>query len=675
LSGNRVQHRRLKSRHVSGASTDFARNVFNYGEAAARHIATAKAMPKVRNAMSEMREQLKDYQHKDREDLGRVFNEVSKRVENGTIEPNEAPKWVKDILAISYFTRLASPAYSIINFLQVATVTAPILNGKFGAVRGTTALNDAYADVGLGDNVIAGVMNTARAARQWSKANLLNTTDVVADTLKRVAKLKDGADLVKMLNELIAGNAISLESGFEIGSAVSEGRGKIGTTIAKFDRITRQLPQVVENINRTVTAIAAYRLARTLPGYTHEKAVQFAFDTVKTTQGDYSSGNAPRFFNHPWLRPAMQFRKYAQMITYVLADATYRSFKGATREEKLIARKQLGHLLATQIAVAGTLSLPGLEIAKLAFVATAALGLTGTWDDQEDKLREWAEETFGKTLGEVITSGGIRLLNIDVTSRMSMSDLWTFGTPDKNDYANVMTWLFEQAVGSPGTTVFEFFDGLEDVTRGEIVKGAAKMIPVKAARDALTAYDRLSSGKNALTDAALKVVGFTSANQARGQEETSKSIRASQNEEAAGEALANEYRNAMSLGERARVRAKILAFNKTAKSYKHKVPFKSIDKYRNQDYKKTNPAPKYGVTAPKVEQKVTPPKPVDQPIEKLDKQSQAPAVADTRMAEIEETMKSIVTLVGKTISTIQTPVKVRIVRDPETGLATAVESA
>lgn len=585
LSGNRIVHRRLKSKHVTGASHDFARNVFNYGDAAARHIATAKAMPKIRGAMDQMRDQLKDYYGKDRGDLVRVFKEVQKRVENGTIEPNEASPLIKNALAVSFFARLASPAHSIINSLQVMTVALPQLGGRFGMVRAAGAITNAYEDVGLGENAIAGLVNTAKAGRGWNRANLVGMNDLVTNGRDHIAKLDDGADLVKMFDTLVEGNAISIESGFEIGSAVSEGKGVVGTTIAKVDRIVRQLPQSVEYVNRTVTAIASYRLARE-SGMNHEKATQFAFDTVKTTQGDYSNANAPRFFNHPWLRPAMQFRKYAQLVSYILLDNVNRTFAGATREERRIAAKQLAGVFAMQIAVAGALSLPGLELAKLVFLITAAAGLTDSWEDYEDQMRDWADETFGKTWGEIITSGGTRLLNIDVTSRMSMSDLWTFGQPDKNEADSVMAWLFRQYIGSPGTLGEEFAEGMGLVFDGQLLKGAEKMIPFKAAADSVKALNRIRKGEGDFADAALKVIGFTSANQANRQRETGRDIRAGRKEEARGKALANEYRRAMSVGARAVVRAKIIAFNKTAKNYKHKVPYVSIDKHRNKDYSK-----------------------------------------------------------------------------------------
>jgi hypothetical protein len=588
MSGNRVTHRRLKSQHVSGASTDMARGLMNYGEAAARHVATARAAPLIRKAMNEMRDQLHNYMGKDRPDLVRVYNELLIRLENSTIEPNEASTWMKDALALSYFARLGSPAANIINATQVITVTAPMLNGRYGAGRGTAAIGRAYADIGLGDNLIAGFMNTVRATKGWGKAGLTGLTDVVGNERATLAKLSDGAELARVYDAAVEANAISLTSGFEVSESHAEGRGAWGKTISKVDRILRQMPQVIENINRTVTLVATYRLARA-SGMNEAKATQHAIDMVDTTQGNYASANQPRLFNNPYLRPAAQFKKYAQMITYVLATTTHNAFMNADAKERRIAQKQLMHIMATQVAMAGALSLPGLEFAKVGFMVTAALGLTGGWEDQEEWLRGIADDAFGKTWGQLVTSGVItRAMGIDVTSRMSYADLWTSnGEPKRAESESVQAFILRQAVGSPGTLAIEYGEGMGHLFQGDFAKAGEKLIPFKTVTDTVKAANGLSSGKSTLTDAALKVVGFQSARKAEEGRKIGVSARRAQREEAQYKALSKEYREAISLGARARVRAKIIAFNKGVRSYRNRVQYNAIDKYRGKDYSKT----------------------------------------------------------------------------------------
>jgi hypothetical protein len=273
------------------------------------------------------------------------------------------------------------------------------------------------------------------------------------------------------------------------------------------------------------------------------------------------------------------------MISYIMLDATNRLVTGK-REERMVAAKQLVQIFATQIAVAGAFSLPGLEFVKVALMVGAAMGLTDSWDDYEDELRDWADETFGKTWGEIVTSGGTRYFNIDVTGRMSMADLWTFGGPRKNESESVQAYMFRQFIGSPGSLAVEFGEGMAKIADGDFRGGAEKIIPFKAMSDIVKAANRTSDGKGDLTDAALKVVGFRSGNQAERDRKTSRDIRAGQKEQAMGKALGNEYRNAISLGAQAVVRAKIIAFNKAAKNYKNRVPYKRLDELRGKDYSK-----------------------------------------------------------------------------------------
>jgi hypothetical protein len=309
----------------------------------------------------------------------------------------------------------------------------------------------------------------------------------------------------------------------------------------------------------------------------HDKATQFAFDTTKNTQGDYSNANAPRFFNMTGLKLAAQFRKYAQMITYVLADATHRSFQGATREERVIARKQLAQIMATQVAVAGALSLPGLEFVRLGFMITSALGLTGSWDDQEDALRKLAEDTFGKTWGEIMTKGFLYKFGVDITSRMSLSDLWLFGEPNTNEAEATWAYLAKQAVGSAGTLVGDYLQGAALLVAGDWSKAFEKFNPLKTINDTVKAINRAEGTSEFVTN----VAGFKTRRQAEEGRAKGQSVRNTARFEQAYKTLSRQYREAESLGERAKLRAKIIAHNKATPSFRFNVPLHQIDKHRH----------------------------------------------------------------------------------------------
>lgn len=566
LSGNRISSRRLQAKKVTGASEDFARNVLQYGHAASRHLALTKYMPHVRDALRRMQGVIDAKaadKNTDRNELVQILNEVKQRIDQGTIEPNEPGKFMRDLFTLSFLARLFSPAYSVINATQVAMVTLPVLGGRFHNSRAVKAIGQAYSDIGLGDSLLAGVTNTYKAAKQIKNAGLLGTDDIVGNIRTMLGKASDGKELTQVFDYLVETNAISQGAGFEISSAISEGRGKWGSGLAKVDRIARQLPIAIEAINRTVTAVAAYRLAR--QGMSHEKAMEFALNTTKNTQGDYSAANAPRFFNKTALRPALQFKKYAQMMTYLVGDMMYRAFKDADPEERKIAIKQLANIVAVQIAMAGALSLPGLELVKIPVMVAGMLGIGGGWDDVEERLKKLAEQTFGKHFGRMITSGVItRALGdygIDVSQRMSLADLWLFGEPRKNDAESTQAYMFRLATGAPGSLVLDYMQATRDLAGGQWAKALDKVFPVKFLSDTTKAIHRYSDRKETEYEVGLNAFGFRSARQAEQGREIGSRMRSQQGLEERYRRLSREYIEAASAGERVRLRTEIIKHN------------------------------------------------------------------------------------------------------------------
>jgi hypothetical protein len=428
-------------------------------------------------------------------------------------------------------------------------------------------------------------MNTARATRQAFKAALIGTDDIVGNIRKKVAKADDGADLTRMMDELIRQNAIDVTAGFEVAASAAEGRGTPGKALAGVDRIARQLPQVVEAVNRSVSAIAAYRLARQ-NGQTHEQATQFALNTVQNTQGDYSAANAPRFFNNPILRPALQFKKYAQMMTYLLGDMAYRTFNGATPEERRIALKQIGNILSVQMLAAGALGLPGLEIIKAGFLLASFAGIGGGWDEVEEKLRKLLDDSTNKTFGELVSSGILsRAIGIDVSQRMSLADMWLFGEPKGDTAESIQAYLFRQVVGAPGSLLLDARDGFALAVEGEWGKAAGKLIPIKFAADFAKAAHNSSESEYEKADKkkvsgpgefALNVFGFRSGRQAELGRTKGADIKKSQERQKEYKKLNDAYYKARTKGDQMKAIARNREWNASLPDgqFKLKLPTK-----------------------------------------------------------------------------------------------------
>jgi hypothetical protein len=578
MSGNRIQKRGIARRKVMGASNDFGRNVLQYGEAASSRMAQLKFRPQIDEALNEMREVNKSLMDKEAPMRTAVLNEVSARIDEGVTNVKEPGKFIKDLMTLTFLGKLASPMYSVVNAMQPWMVTLPVLSGRFGAIRAAAVLQQAYSSLGFSENVMAGITNTYRAGKNFN-ATAFDTTDTVASIKRNLAKDKDGAELNKLIDELLERGAMS-SGGFELAQSISQGRGVWGTKLAQVDRIARQLPQSIEDINRAATAVAAYRLARS--NMTEEKARAFAFDTVMNTQGDYSGVNAPRAFNNPYLRPALQFKKYAQMMGYLLADMSHRAFAGADPEIRREARKQLASIMGVQIAMAGALSLPGIEIAKVGFMVAGALGIGGGWDDEEEKLRKLADDTFGKTWGELLTRGVIsRTLNIDLSQRLSLADMATFGEPGDYERDGVDAYLWRMFAGAPYSTMNDLRLGIQDAVNGDFGKAAERVIPVKVIADTFKAANKFSEGKIYPSEMAMNVFGVKSGRQAEENRKTGNSIRNNEAIAAKHKELTNKYLEAKTAGERIKIRAQIVEFNKTA-PLRQKVFPNSLEKVRHR---------------------------------------------------------------------------------------------
>src|SRR6202012_5368274 len=129
---------------------------------------------------------------------------------------------------------------------------------------------------------------------------------------------------------------------------------------------------------------------------------------------NYSPTNSPALFNHPLLKIALQFKKYGQGMYQLIGTQLANAIRNESPGVRAQAVKTLVTLAGTHMAIAGALGLPT-EPFKYLLMASHALGLTTTsWSDVEDKIRQAAANTLGKTAGEALTRGLPRLVNLDL---------------------------------------------------------------------------------------------------------------------------------------------------------------------------------------------------------------------------------------------------------------------
>ena len=524
LSSTAPQNRARPRRNVAGFSKELVRNFAQYNSSTASTIARLENMPKLNKAF----EELKTYEKRNKYDdssqaRSQIIQSMYEDAYAQDIRPTKQNRLVNALLSLSFLDKLASVSHHAINSLQTWMVALPYMAGKHGYARTSAALGRAYRDMGFGQILGAGLSNTKKAITDA----LDGTNDYVGDINKRLAKVKDGAELKTMLNELVQNGLIDKDAGLEIAELL-DAPSKPEQLLRRVDHVVRQFGNAIETINRVSTAIAAYRMERER-GVTPEAARFYAQETVANTQGNYSMTNAPKYFKHPLARIAFQFKKYAQLQYYVLSKLTYNAFKGATPQQKWQAAKSLTGLLAAHVAMAGAVGLPT-EPIKYPWMLLSFFLPMPKWEEIEQGATEYAQAFLGENLGDAVTHGLPRLAGIDLSSRVGLNSLaGPFGEPRSDKQNDIKGYLFDFMMGAPGGLVSDWFKAAYNVSEGEYSKAAEKIIPVKTLSDSIKAYRDATEGTLAadkIAPAITRILGFKTAAEARGQEKTSAFFRA-----------------------------------------------------------------------------------------------------------------------------------------------------
>ncbi|WP_454627811.1 PLxRFG domain-containing protein [Bradyrhizobium cenepequi] len=550
LGSTRIQSRRLPRRYVEGASKDLTRNTLDYAQSTSGYLAKLEHQPALDDAMKAMREGVTGNENKTTS-LARssIANEIEQRVatssapyETGGVF-NEA---AKRVMTLSFLDKLFSPAFNIINSLQPAMVTMPTLAARYGVGKSFDAMSRAYRDISGLSIVGKGLKDTVAKARD-SQAD---TTNFLGEIMGRLSSSKERA----MLQYLADRGSIDPESGMEI-SALVKARdgvvGKIDTGLGYMEGIARQMPQAIETMNRAVTALATYRL-EVGRGGSHEAAMQKAQESVNNTQGLYSATNAAPIFHHPVAKLSLQFKKYGQMMYHLLGSNIGKALRNAEPGDRAEALKTLAGLVATHTAMAGALGLPT-EPFKYLLMGAQAAGLTTTgWSDVEDKVRQGATNFFGKTGGEIFTRGLPHALGVDLSSRVGLDSLTSFGEPKSYKDSDVKTWLFDTIAGAPASLVGDWIKGANQLTSGNYAKAAELMVPNKLAADSIKAYRLATEGKTSaagketmspysVRETATRVLGFTPARESEQSAKQSAFYNASKSQDAERKSLVSGW--------------------------------------------------------------------------------------------------------------------------------------
>lgn len=502
LTPNRaVQASQIKRKGAQGASRDIGRFLSEYATANANYVAANFHQHQIQRGLGGMEQNVRDATTNDSTPKGRVVamrrivNELRLRAQRDALDnmmtgDGLLERIMRSIQSIAFLYYLVSPAYAMIQLLQPYLLSAPVLAGKYGA-RGVTELGKAMSDIGMGRVLRGGVKEAGRALKTFvDHKGVGQSADLFQIARANISQSRDGADLVRMLDELQLEGLVGNSSGLEVIRTLKAREGFMGTNLAKAEAFGRAIPGAIEVVNRTSTAVAAYRLSRKA-GQTHEQATDYARVTVDQTQADYSAANTSRFMRPSNLAlraitsPMMTFRKYAQAVYALLGAQAYQALKGADKQTRKDARRVLMGIMAAHISMAGALGLPTEGIFIALGAIAFALGEDEPWD-LETEARKMASDVLGPEAAELLMRGLPRALGVDLSSRVGLNALLFM--KDLQDYQGrtFTGYMGDFILGAPGGIVQKWLSVPGQIANEEWGKAMEAALP-KGIADVLKA--------------------------------------------------------------------------------------------------------------------------------------------------------------------------------------------
>jgi hypothetical protein len=474
----------LQRKYVAGADKNMMRNLATSGRADAHFLSTMLHNDEIVDSLEAMRNEARG----NRRDAMPIYNELFSRYTKG-LEYRDAAPLVRAATQFSTAYYLStSPAFYLQQILQTSVLSLPFMSGRLGYFRSVRAINGAYKDVA---KLVKGLSMTDHI--DFSKAP---------------------ADVKAMLETLVGMGKIDV--GIDADAKARSGEQGV---MSKVMRKLQGLNTRVESINRATAAIAAYRgyLQRYGAGQTAE-ATRFAAEVVSNTHGSYDGFNTPRVLNNDFGRFFLQFKRFQIIQLSMLGKLLHNTFKGASTEERLVARKTLGFITAHMAVLGGALGVP--FVSQLGQALLSAFGDDDEPANLEYQLRKLIDddtvadlllrgvpgavglESLGKKLAMENVASILPFTDVDLTSRSGME--------------KVLVGL----MGPTSAIGLKYADAFGLIGKGELYKGMEQMLPtgfanvakgLRFATDGITMRngDTVMSAEDiSILDAAFQAVGL-----------------------------------------------------------------------------------------------------------------------------------------------------------------------
>jgi len=439
----------MRSKNVPGMEKDIIRG---YGDTMlkwTRKLADTMYVPQIDAAIQEI--QMQADNSKD-DSLAAVYRHIKGQEDffhNPTFN-----KFTHAATTLSYFEYISGNISSaLINLTALPMLVYPILGGRFGFAKAAAAM-----------------AASNKTASEWvlKGDNTNSKYKGLYDYLQEHGQLEH-----TQARELMEGRRTTTEKHVGLKAKILDGLS---------------IPfSATEKYNRAVTAIAAYDLAKA-NGFSEEKALRLAMDTVKDVHTSGMAETAPKWMQNPIGRVFFTFKSFAWNSAFLMARAFQQGFFEQTQimkkakaagnmkayeEAKAIrdaARRQLLGTLFMTSTFAGVKGLPFMGLAQV--TAQMLHALFGDDDEPYD-----FHEDLRAFFGELMYKGPVNFItNLEISNRVGVAqDLIWRDDPRASD--GLVLGAMQKAFGPAGSYLVNVENAAKMFNEGHTERAIEAVMP------------------------------------------------------------------------------------------------------------------------------------------------------------------------------------------------------
>lgn len=447
----------MQRKNISGADKDMMRNLATRGRADAHFLASLKHNDNITDAISNMRDEAKG----DPTNARPYLNELLKRYANDINYKTPAP-WSQMMTRLGHTWFLSfNPAFYLQQMTQTYVLSLPYMAGRLGYHRSLRSINAAYKDV----------------------VSLVKDTNVN----EHLDFSKAPADVRDMLLKLVRMGKIDI--GIDADAVVyANERTLTSSVMRKLNGVNNR----IEAVNRATAAVAAYRgYLQRFGANNTEAATKFAAETVSNTHGSYDGFNTPRILNSNVGRVVGQFKRFQIIQLSMLGKLIKNAFKGASAEERMVARRSLAFITSHMAVLGGALGVP-----FVSQVANLLNHMFGDDDEPKDLEYQLRQAIGDPALANLLTRGVPAFLGLEsLGKKLSMENVASilpFTDVDLTSRSGAEKMLVG-LMGPSAALSLKAADALGLVGKGEYYKGLEQALPSGFA-SAMKAYRFATEG-------------------------------------------------------------------------------------------------------------------------------------------------------------------------------------